>query len=251
MESDEASSTSIDLTCVWPKRDGVAIWSQLDESRELIARVGLASPLRLLADHERYYRVAVPPNDVTGYVLKDAVAETREEAARSARAEIDQASAYVDSEEWTPAKEQPSHASFGRRAVGFLLDWAGNLAVAFAAPLVLYPLLLPDPDTQSELDSARLTVTLTVTALLVAYRWIADSFGGTLGKRLVGIRVIADATGDAPGLRRGGIRFLVSILSGLCLWLGYVMDQKGKTWHDRTAGTSVVPRRNAKTIGDR
>jgi uncharacterized RDD family membrane protein YckC len=251
MESDEEAGTSIELTYVWPKRGGVAIWSHLNESRELIARVGLASPLRVLADHERYYQVAIPPDDATGFVLKDAVAASREEAARSAQAEVDQASAYVDSEEWTPAHEQQPYASFGPRAVGFLLDWAGNLVVALAATLVLYPLLLPDDYTQSELDSARLRVTLTVTVLLVLYRWIADSYGGTLGKRIVGIRLIADTTGEVPGLRRGGIRLLASVLSGLCLWLGYVMDQNGKTWHDRTAGTSVVPNNwNTKKIGE-
>jgi|CXWL01.1.fsa_nt_gi uncharacterized RDD family membrane protein YckC len=250
MEPDETTNTSSVPTHVWPKHGGLAVWSQISEQRELIARVAVDAPLRVLAEHERYYEVAFPPHEAPGFVLKDAVAQSREEAVRRAQAEAEQASAYVDAEEWTPGAERQPYASFGRRAVGFLLDWAGNLVVALAATLVLYTLLLPDYYTQNELDSARLKVSLTVAALLVPYLWISDSYGGTLGKRIVGIRVIADATGEAPGLRRGGIRFLMSILSRLCLWLGYVMDQNGKTWHDRAAGTIVVPRRNAKKIGD-
>jgi uncharacterized RDD family membrane protein YckC len=250
MEPEEATGPSIDQTYVWPKWDDVAIWSELNESRELVTRVSLASSLRVLADHERYLHVAIPPGETTGFVLKEAVAGSREEAAASAQAEIDKASAHVDSEEWTPTGDEPPHASFGRRAAGFLLDRPGELVVVLAAPLVVYPLLLPDSYTQSELDRVSLIVTSIIAVLCVAHRWIGDSYGGTLGKRIVGIRVIADATDGTVGLRRGGIRFLVSIVSGFCLWLGYIMDQNGKTWHDRAAGTSVVPLRNIKRIGD-
>ena len=88
----------------------------------------------------------------------------------------------------------------------------------------------------------RFAVFVAVMTVLID-RWIADSLGGTLGKRAVGIRVVHEKTYDAPGLGSGFVRTLVSIISALPLGLGYLWaawDTKGQTWHDKAAGTLVV-----------
>jgi uncharacterized RDD family membrane protein YckC len=234
---------------VWPKRGGLAIWSDFSEQRHVIARVSPNSPLRVLGDQQRFFRVAIPPNDVQGYVLRDAVGPSREEAARLAKMELDEASTNVDSEAWIPVDETQPYASFGRRAAGYVIDTAIAVAVGYVGGILLLAALLPATYTQSERDTASLQASLAMGIILVAYQWIANAYGGTAGKWIVGIRLVADDTGMAPGLRRSGIRYLMSIVSNLAFGLGYyaaAWNSENKTWHDRGAGTAVVPRNRAR-----
>jgi uncharacterized RDD family membrane protein YckC len=69
--------------------------------------------------------------------------------------------------------------------------------------------------------------------------------GQTLGKRVCGIRVV-DAASARPGIGAGraAVRYLVSIVSGIVIGLGYLWmlwDRPlRQTWHDKAARTTVV-----------
>jgi uncharacterized RDD family membrane protein YckC len=68
--------------------------------------------------------------------------------------------------------------------------------------------------------------------------------GQTLGKRLFGLRVIDLAHGGPIGNSRGFIRNIVRVLSWVAFGLGYLWmlwDREKQTWHDKAAGTVVVP----------
>jgi len=92
---------------------------------------------------------------------------------------------------------------------------------------------------------------LTGTGMVVAvfapgvYFWLGNSLGGTFGKRISGLAVV-DEAGNPPGLARGLVRYLVSIVSAVAVYVGYlwmIWDGKKQTWHDKAAGTYVVRRR--------
>lgn len=125
-------------------------------------------------------------------------------------------------------------ADFWLRLAAYVLDW---VIVAFSLPIML-----------SFWSGASVSVYALVVLLLPflpsAYFWIGNSLGGTAGKRITGLAVI-DETGHAPGLARGLVRYLVSLVSALALYLGYlwmIRDEKKQTWHDKAAGTYVVRR---------
>jgi uncharacterized RDD family membrane protein YckC len=68
--------------------------------------------------------------------------------------------------------------------------------------------------------------------------------GQTIGKRALGIRVLDLRTGGSIGFSRAVLRYFAHILSGLPLFLGYfwmLWDPEKQTWHDKIAGSVVVP----------
>jgi uncharacterized RDD family membrane protein YckC len=68
--------------------------------------------------------------------------------------------------------------------------------------------------------------------------------GQTIGKRVLGLRVIDYATGGPLGYGKGFLRTIGRIVSGVICALGYlwsIWDKEKQTWHDKIAGTVVVP----------
>jgi uncharacterized RDD family membrane protein YckC len=68
--------------------------------------------------------------------------------------------------------------------------------------------------------------------------------GQTLGKKALGIRVLDLRSGGPIGFSRGVIRYFGRILSAIPLLLGYfwmLWDSEKQTWHDKLAGSVVVP----------
>lgn len=68
--------------------------------------------------------------------------------------------------------------------------------------------------------------------------------GQTLGKMAVDIRVIDLAQGGPIGYGRGFIRYIGRIASFIVFFLGYLWmlwDRERQTWHDKMAGSVVVP----------
>ena len=68
--------------------------------------------------------------------------------------------------------------------------------------------------------------------------------GQTLGKTALGIRVIDLARGGPIGYARGFIRYVGRYVSSIVLLLGYLWmlwDSEKQTWHDKMAGSVVVP----------
>jgi signal peptidase I len=142
---------------------------------------------------------------------------------------------------WSDDLDQ--HASFWRRVAGSLVDYVVTGVVSVAIAIGIFALLLPYVYTQTEMDSVLWVASLLPSTVFFAYRWIANSRGGTLGKRVVGVRVVRSGTNDDAGLRLGLIRVVVAIVSGLPLGLGYLWaawDGEGKTWHDKAARTSAI-----------
>jgi uncharacterized RDD family membrane protein YckC len=85
--------------------------------------------------------------------------------------------------------------------------------------------------------------------LLVAfgyYTYFHGRTGQTPGDAVMSIRVVdfRDGTGRPIGYGRAFLRCLVSIVSGLVVLLGYLWmlwDSEKQTWHDKAAGSVVVP----------
>lgn len=68
--------------------------------------------------------------------------------------------------------------------------------------------------------------------------------GQTVGKMAVGIRVYDLANGGPIGYGRAFIRYIGRIVSSLPIFLGYfwmIWDKEKQTWHDKFAGSVVVP----------
>jgi uncharacterized RDD family membrane protein YckC len=68
--------------------------------------------------------------------------------------------------------------------------------------------------------------------------------GQTIGKRLVGIRVVSAANGGPLGYGSATVRYFGRILSSIPILLGYfwmLWDGEKQTWHDKLAGSYVVP----------
>ena len=73
---------------------------------------------------------------------------------------------------------------------------------------------------------------------------IGSARGQTLGQMALGIRVIDFNTGGPIGYGRAFLRWLVSIVSGIVLLLGYLWmlwDKEKQCWHDKAAIDVVVP----------
>jgi uncharacterized RDD family membrane protein YckC len=68
--------------------------------------------------------------------------------------------------------------------------------------------------------------------------------GQTVGKMAVGIRVFDLARGGPIGYGRAFIRYVGRIVSAIAIGLGYfwmLWDKEKQTWHDKFAGSVVVP----------
>lgn len=68
--------------------------------------------------------------------------------------------------------------------------------------------------------------------------------GQTIGKRAAGIRVISSVTGGPISYGAATGRYFARILSTIPLFLGYfwmLWDPEKQTWHDKLAGSYVVP----------
>jgi len=74
--------------------------------------------------------------------------------------------------------------------------------------------------------------------------FIGSASGQTVGMKLLNIRAIDAETGGRVDYGKAVIRYLVSIVSGWVCLIGYLWmlwDPEKQTWHDKAAGTFVVP----------
>jgi uncharacterized RDD family membrane protein YckC len=85
---------------------------------------------------------------------------------------------------------------------------------------------------------------LTLLIGIVYYTYFHGSTGQTPGDAALSIRVVDKDGGGSIGYGRAFVRWLVSIISGLVLLLGYLWmlwDSEKQTWHDKAANDVVVP----------
>lgn len=74
--------------------------------------------------------------------------------------------------------------------------------------------------------------------------WCWTHGGMTLGMRAWRVAIERE-DGSLPGWGGSGLRFLVSLLSALCLGLGFwwsLFDPRRRSWHDRASRTRLVRR---------
>lgn len=135
-------------------------------------------------------------------------------------------------------------AGFWIRFLGALID---GLVVGVAVALVTAPFggvgLTADPGegltTAVNLDQAVQTL---LAGVYFTYLH-ATAAGQTLGQRVVGIRLADARTGGPIPWSRALVRYVVSLVSGLVLLLGYLwmlFNRRNQTWHDIAASTVVV-----------
>jgi uncharacterized RDD family membrane protein YckC len=83
--------------------------------------------------------------------------------------------------------------------------------------------------------------------LLVAiayYTYFHGSTGQTPGDSALSIRIVDKDTGRPIGYGRAFVRWLVSIVSAIVIFLGYLWmlwDGEKQCWHDKAANNVVVP----------
>ncbi|HEY8647388.1 MAG TPA: RDD family protein [Gaiellaceae bacterium] len=76
------------------------------------------------------------------------------------------------------------------------------------------------------------------------YTYFHGSTGQTPGDAALSIRVVDKDGGGSIGYGRAFVRWLVSIISGAVILLGYLWmlwDSEKQTWHDKAANAVVVP----------
>ncbi|MFC7273418.1 RDD family protein [Paractinoplanes rhizophilus] len=114
-------------------------------------------------------------------------------------------------------------ASFGRRLIGLLIDWAAATLVAS----FLVESLSRNPWPQ-------------LAVFVLAHALFVGLFGQTLGMALARIRCVSFADGGAIGIPRALLR---AVLLGLLI-PAMISDGDGRGLHDRAAGSvMVMPRR--------
>ena len=138
-----------------------------------------------------------------------------------------------------PPPESASHdgpsgprAGFWRRFGAYLID-----AILLGIPYGILIAIAPD---------AVGVIYVLWLILQIAYYVVLEGGpkGQTVGKMALGIRVYDLKQGGPIGYGRGFIRWIGRIPSGLLLLLGYfwmLWDKENQTWHDKFAGSVVVP----------
>lgn len=79
---------------------------------------------------------------------------------------------------------------------------------------------------------------------LAYFTYFHGSTGQTPGDAALSIRVVDKDGGGSIGYGRAFLRWLVSIVSGIVILLGYLWmlwDGEKQTWHDKAANAVVVP----------
>lgn len=128
--------------------------------------------------------------------------------------------------------------------------------VAFVLATGIWPLMFigfaltfsaPRDQHEHVVHSAVVWITIVLVGLastvLIAYLWIGNVRGRSVGKRAIGLMLTRFDTGDRPGAARGSMRTLAELATICTLGLGYAVmffDSDRRTLYDRIAGTVVV-----------
>jgi uncharacterized RDD family membrane protein YckC len=130
-----------------------------------------------------------------------------------------------------PAGPSGPRADFWYRLGGFLID-----SVILGLPLNLVLLAIQNIVARQVIGIAA--------GIAYSVYFIGSGSGQTVGMRVLGIRAIDAATGGRVDYGKAFIRYLVGVVSAIPCFLGYfwmLWDRERQTWHDKVAGTFVVP----------
>ena len=138
--------------------------------------------------------------------------------------------AYGAPPSYGQAAGTPQLAGFWIRFAGAFIDGIILSIIAFIIGLVI------------GLDvNGRNSLTTLLGAVYFTY--LHGTTGQSLGQKVVSIKLVDESTGGGIDFVRAFIRWLVSIVSGIVILLGYLWmlwDPKNQTWHDKAARTLVV-----------
>ncbi|MFD0671876.1 RDD family protein [Cohnella sp. GCM10027633] len=126
----------------------------------------------------------------------------------------------------------PDYAGFWRRALAVLVD-----GLILLLPIMLLSRILLGPDASDDNNWVEFIVMLLYKSLMES-----SAKQATLGKMLIGIKV-TDEDGGRISFGRAAGRHLASILSGIILFIGFMMagwTEKKQALHDLIAKTLVV-----------
>jgi uncharacterized RDD family membrane protein YckC len=146
------------------------------------------------------------------------------------------------------------YAGFWTRFAARLLDGLIIIAISLIPAIIVgaiaYEAVYPNDQlfvTQEEAGNAFAAgywagsaVSAVVGLVYVIIGW---AHGRTWGMRALGLRVVRRSTSGKPGFGPAIARYLVSIVSALPLYLGFLWmlwDNAKQTWHDKAANTVVV-----------
>ena len=145
------------------------------------------------------------------------------------------------STQWETAPETPPgsyssgpsgpRAGFWRRFGAVIVD-----GLVLAIPSIILYLIFK--------NGAAYNVLGTVISLAYFTYFEGGASGQTLGKKALGIRVYDLRQGGPIGYGRGFLRQIGKYISGIVILLGYLWmlwDKEKQTWHDKIAGSVVVP----------
>jgi uncharacterized RDD family membrane protein YckC len=131
---------------------------------------------------------------------------------------------------------------FWRRLVAAFLDWllVGVLAAAVGE---LFGVQVPSPSAAGDANFQPAPGPFILVALVYFTYFHATSAGQSIGNKILGIRVLDATTGRSLPYVRAFVRALVSNLSAIALFLGYLWmlwEPRKRTWHDIVADSLVV-----------
>lgn len=132
-------------------------------------------------------------------------------------------------------------ASFGQRAVAWLIDAAVFLG-AYIALFLVGAIFGAVADILGVL--VFLVGYLGMFALTLYVFWLQGETGGTPGKRLTGLKVVKEDTGQVLGGGMGIVRQFAHIVDAVICYIGYLFplwDPKRQTIADKLMGTVVLP----------
>ncbi len=129
------------------------------------------------------------------------------------------------------------------RYAGFWIRFAAIVVDSLILmPFILAGFFFVMPKAFASAD-ANLLINLAFSALGIAYKiFFIGKFGATPGKMVAGIKVIRP-DGSAPGFGLAAGRAFAEIISGIILYVGYIMaafDDEKRSLHDRICNTRVV-----------
>jgi uncharacterized RDD family membrane protein YckC len=136
------------------------------------------------------------------------------------------------------------YAGFVTRLIAWIIDQLVVAGFTFISGWIASFVLdtLPFDNQVYELTVALILVIVNFAFLLFYFIGLWMISGQTLGKSIMGLRIVR-ADGERLKLRNAILRFIGYPISGMLLFLGYLMvlvDRRRQALHDKIGGTIVV-----------
>jgi uncharacterized RDD family membrane protein YckC len=148
----------------------------------------------------------------------------------------------------TPGSQTVQVVGFGRRLVAYLIDTIllsiVGLCLGFGAGVIAVGMASVEGsnDTVVAFDLCVRCLGFLINGVYFVAFWATT--GQTLGKMVMGIKVIS-LDGSPVSWGKALLRYVGYIVSSLALLIGFIwaaFDQRRQGWHDKIAGTYVVPK---------